>query len=605
MAVGDIKKLTAREHILKYPDAFLGSTATSMVPRTGYKPGDGIRQVAGYAPASVRCFQEVVDNALDAAIRVKFKCGTNIHITFNNDGFIVEDDGHGIPIKYNEKEKMWSPQLAMSEERAGSNFEVEERSTVGMYGVGVFAVNVLSKEIQLITSDGKNVYSQTFSENCTKMTDPQIKKKKVDTGTYVSVKLDTTRIQWRKYDIYCCLQLLNNIMFVYPEVDITAELDGKGVELLKGDKYLESLDINPWFVVNNPSLRAVFGKRGEHHDMSGLVNGTECSGVHISTFKSVLSNELVDILGKEIEGVSRADISKALSGIASFRIVNPTFGGLTKTELTGCDQERLKADISLVLPQVLRGLLDSSEFKAYIKETVDKRSNRQLQSREKKAARSRKSLKLVDVYHKGGKREKTYLLITEGDSAKGLFIQARDPAKHALYPLRGKILNVIREEDTDTVAKNEVLFELATVMGLSFSSDDISRCQYDYIVALTDADYDGDNICGLLYGFFWRFWPQLFHKGRVLRLLTPRYIHVKGNQRTPYYHDRDLPKSVTTSGKLEYIKGLASLTLEDVEAVLKDPMFEVLEEDPMAEATIDIVLGNSADKKRTWLGSDV
>ncbi len=597
--INDIKKLDAKEHILKYPDAFLGSVIKSTVPRLCYHPKDGLKYITGYTSAAVRCFKEVIDNSLDAAIRIKFKKGTNIKVSFNNKGFVVEDDGHGVPIKFNEKENMWSPQLAFSEERAGSNFEVDERSTVGMYGVGVFAVNVVSTSLELITCDGKQVYSQLFGGNCNHMTEPEISKvkRRQPSGTYVSVELDKGVIQWNRRDIYCCLQLINNIMFVYPEISILADIDGEDIELLRGDKYHESLGIDPWFQIHSDSIRGVFGLQDDHSDITGLVNGTECSGIHISHLKAAVSGELVTPLAKEIQDVSRGDISKILSGVVSFRIINPAFGGLTKNELTGCDVDILKSSINEVLPEMVKELSNCVEFKDAVELLVSKRLNRKLKTKERKAAKGRKSLKLVDVYSRSRKKEKTYLLITEGDSAKGLFLQARNPAKHAIYPLRGKILNAVSADDADVVARNKVLFELATILGLSLTDENIQSCRYDYIVSLTDADADGDNICGLLYGFLHQFWPDLFDQSKVLRLCTPSHIDVTKRNRSHYYGSP--PKRIR--GHLEYIKGLASLTIEDVRSILKDPKFEVMQLDEAAERTIEVVLGKSAEKKRIWL----
>jgi len=598
--IGDIKKLEAREHILKYPDASLGSTCKSDLPRLGFNNDKGLTYITGYTPAAIRCLKEVLDNSIDAAIRSDFKCGINIHVSLNKKGFSIEDDGHGIPIKFNKKENMWAPQLAFSEERAGSNFDVDQRSTIGMYGIGIFATNVVSESLELITCDGKRIYSQLFGGNCSHMTEPEITNiKDKSSGTYVNIELDQNIINWSRQDMYCCLQLMNNIMFVYPEITITADIEGSNVDLLQGEKYIEALGIQPWFKVESEAIRGVFGFYEHRADLKGLVNGTECQGLHISTLKSSISIKLIDKLSKEIEDVARGDISKVLSGIMSFRILNPAFGGLTKTDLTGCNTVQLKEDINYIIDDIVKNLLDSELFKGAVQESVAKRLDRKIKSKERKAAKSRKSLKLIDVYQRGKKkREKTYLLITEGDSAKGLFLQARKPHRHAIYPLRGKPMNAVSAKDTDTVANNKILFELSIILGLSLTDEDIKPCRYDYIVSLTDADQDGASISGLLMGYLYTYWPDLFEEKRVLRLLTPSHIDVTKKKREYYYGK---PPEII-KGKLEYIKGLASLTLTDVKYILNKPMFEVMILDKQASSTIEVVLGRSAEKKRIWLG---
>ena len=148
------------------------------------------------------------------------------------------------------------------------------------------------------------------------------------------------------------------------------------------------------------------------------------------------------------------------------------------------------------------------------------------------------------------------------------------------------------------MANNKILFELSTILGLSLTESDISGCRYDYIVCLTDADVDGSSITGLLVGFIYEYWPTLFEDRRVLRLLTPSYIDVrKGGQRDHYYGSP--PEKI--HGHLEYIKGLASLTIDDVQVILQDPKFEVFVPDSYARETINTVLGKSAEEKRKWL----
>jgi len=599
-AIKEVEKLDFREHLIKYPDAYLGSIHKIDIPRLAYKPIKGIVYVSGYTPAALKCFAEIIDNSVDAAVRNNFKSGTKIHVSLNNNGFSIEDDGHGIPIKFNKKENAWGPQLAFSEERAGSNFDIKNRSTIGMYGVGAAVVTVVSESLELITCDGKRVYSQLFGGNCSHMTEPEIKKKKrgQKSGTYVNVLLDKSIINWNRPDLYCCFQLMNNIMFVYPEIEITADINGDEVPLLRGQKYYEALNLDPWFELDGKNIRGIFGTYDGKSEIRGLVNGTECSGLHITNIKSSISATLVDLLAPEIEGVTRTDISKVLSGLLSFRIINPAFGGLTKNDLTGCDVDKLKDDIEHVLPEITKQLMGCDAFKSIIEENVAKRLDRKLKTKERKAAKARKSLKLVDVYKKGRRKVDTYLLITEGDSAKGLFLQARKPHRHAIYPLRGKIMNAVSADDIDSVANNKILFELSTILGLSLTDQDISKCRYTYIVSLTDADTDGASIHALLMGYLFTYWPDLFKEKRVLRLLTPSHIDVTKNERHHYYGQP--PEKI--AGKLEYIKGLASLTLPDVKRILEKPAFEVMIPDELAKETIELVLGRSAEKKRIWLG---
>lgn len=596
----DVRKMSARQHILRYPEAYLGSVHPSNNGRLAYNTDGDIVTVTGHVPAAIRAFKEILDNSVDAASRTGFKSGLNISCLFDSKGFTVVDDGHGIPIKKADGYDVYMPQLALGENRAGSNFDDEDRSTIGMYGVGAYCTNVVSKGLYLRTTWNKQVYTQYFSENCGKIEPPEITKaSNRDRGTSVNVEFDNSIIQWGEESIYCCLQLLNNVMFVYPQIKITAEVDGKKVRLLSGSDYHVALGLSdPWFTLETGSIRGVFGLFDGSVKTRGLVNGTECTGIHLTTLKSMVSGEVISSLQTEVPDATRADISKCLSGVVSFRIESPGFGSLTKTDLVSCNMDRLKEDISEAMPYIKQGLLQSAQFKHMVADLVEKRGGKKLKTQERKAARKRKATKLIDTYGRKKAGQKTYLLITEGDSAKGMFVQVRDPAMHAIYPLRGKIMNAVTAADTDKVAGNKVLFELASILGLSFTDDDISGCRYDYVVALTDADPDGDSICGLIYGFLDAYWPALFEEGRVLRLCTPSHIGVTSRTRKHFYSGK-IPKGF--KGKLEYIKGLAALTKDDVRTILNEPQFETMIPDPEAPALMNVVLGSASDEKRAWL----
>lgn len=596
----DIKKLSDQAHILKYPEAYVGSIHPVQHPAIGYADGAVVR-LSGYSPGVVRLFKEIVDNSVDAAVRSGFRSGTHIHCDITSDGFSVSDDGHGIPIK-RAADGTWMPELALGSARAGSNFDVDKRSTVGLYGVGSFVVNVLSSRLYLDTRHGKDRYTQTFSDNASRHTDPEIQAHTGPTGTSVTVTLDAHIVKWDPASVACALQLLNNTMFVYPGVELTARVNGAGVPLLAPGKFTEALGLETeWCRVELDGLKVIFGLIDRSSDMIGLVNGTQCSGLHLSTLRSQVSSALCDKLEKIVSGCTRGDISRTLSGIASFRIYDPGFGSLTKTDLVSCDTTALKSAIGDALPYIESGLLSSTDFIDALTLTVERRTGKKLKSKERTASTKLKSTKLVDVYRTSGdKADKTYLLITEGDSAKGLFVQARDPKKHAVYPLRGKILNAVSAHGgVERVASNAVLFELSTILGLSLTNEDIENCRYDYIVSLTDADVDGDNISGLIYGYLRQYWPSLFDAGRVLRLCTPSHIVVDGNKRTPYYGG-ELPKTI--KGSLTYIKGLGSLTLHDVKAVFADPRFEQMDPDDGADKLMRVILGEPSLEKREWLG---
>lgn len=126
--------------------------------------------------------------------------------------------------------------------------------------------------------------------------------------------------------------------------------------------------------------------------------------------------------------------------------------------------------------------------------------------------------------------DKAELWITEGDSASGVVKSARNKAFQAVYPIRGKGLNVLKA-GIDRILKNKEIVELFALIGtgmdLNTKGDvktfNIADLRFDKIIFATDADEDGYQIRVLLFLIFYRLAPQLIEEGHVYIAETPRF----------------------------------------------------------------------------------
>lgn len=124
------------------------------------------------------------------------------------------------------------------------------------------------------------------------------------------------------------------------------------------------------------------------------------------------------------------------------------------------------------------------------------------------------------------------LWIVEGDSAKGACVQARDSSFQAIMPIRGKIMNCLKEDFTH-ILKSEIIIDLLRIFGCGIEAEiknaenlpkfDINKLNYGKIIICTDADTDGMQIRCLVLTLIYRLCPSLLKQGKVFIALTPLF----------------------------------------------------------------------------------
>lgn len=119
------------------------------------------------------------------------------------------------------------------------------------------------------------------------------------------------------------------------------------------------------------------------------------------------------------------------------------------------------------------------------------------------------------------------LWITEGDSALTAVKRARNSDFQALFPVRGKILNVLKQP-MGRILKNDIVKGVFALLetGMDLGHEDlfdISKLRFDKIIFATDADEDGFQIRVLLFLLFYRLAPALLRQGHVYIAETPLF----------------------------------------------------------------------------------
>jgi len=317
--------------------------------------------------------------------------------------------------------------------------------------------------------------------------------------------------------------------------------------------------------------------------MVGFVNSIKTidGGTHLDGFKMALTRT-VNLLAKKLKVLKDGDsnlsgdhIREGLGVVVSVKVPNPEFEGQTKTRLGNPEVRKIvesavAAQIgeALELDPGLFGMIMAKSMQAAKAAEAAKKA-RELVRRKSVLTKSTLPGKLADC--SSNNKEETEIFLVEGDSAGGSAKQARDRRFQAILPLRGKILNVERQDDSK-LYKNKELASLIVGLGLGLKGDaDISSLRYGKIILLTDADVDGAHIRTLLLTFLFRYQKELFEQGKVYVGVPPLYkLELSGRGGKKMYCFTEEELKAETAGlvqgtyNVQRFKGLGEMQAEQL-----------------------------------------
>ncbi len=586
-----IKTLSSLEHIRLRTGMYIGRIGT------GAHPDDG-------------CYillKEVVDNAIDEYIMGH---GKEVEIKIEGTHVSVRDFGRGIPLG-----KVVD---CVSKINTGAKYNDDVfQFSVGLNGVGTKAVNALSKTF-LVRSHRDGEFAEAAFKVGRLKKENSGKSKEPD-GTFIEFEPDPEIFKETQFRDEHVERRLRH--YSYLNTGLRLIYNGKTFQSRHGlmDLVMEDLatdgsePIYPPLHYASKTLEFCFTHSNSRYGETfySFVNGqyTSDGGTHLSAFREGLLKAVNEHCNGKYEG---DDVRECMVGAVAIRLQDPVFESQTKNKLGNTE---IRADlINKVREELLHFFQRNKAIADKIIEKVadTQQLRKELQSVKKLARERAKSItlripQLKDCKnHFDAKREKgrgTMVFICEGQSAAGSITSCRDVNNQAVFVLKGKPLNVW-DLKRDIMYENDEMYNLMQSLNVE---DNTEGLRYEKVILATDADVDGMHIRNLMITYFFRFFEQLVHDGRIFVLETPLF-RVRNKGKTIYcYSETERDNAVKELGgkpEITRFKGLGEISPKEfAQFIGKEMRLSQVEYAPKMEAApiFNFYMGKNTPERKDYI----
>jgi len=586
-----IKTLSSLEHIRLRTGMYIGRIGN------GNNPDDG-------------CYillKEVVDNAIDEFIMGH---GKEVEIKIEGTHVSVRDFGRGIPLG-----KVVD---CVSKINTGAKYNDDVfQFSVGLNGVGTKAVNALSKTF-LVRSHRDGQFAEAAFK-VGKLKKENLGKTKEPDGTFIEFEPDPEIFRETQFRDEHVERRLRH--YSYLNTGLKLIYNGKAFQSRNGlmDLVMEDLDANgsepiyPPLHYASKTLEFCFTHSNSRYGETfySFVNGqyTSDGGTHLSAFREGLLKAVNEHCNGKYEG---DDVRECMVGAVSIRLQDPVFESQTKNKLGNTE---IRTDLVNKVREELLHFFQRNKAIAdkIIEKVADTEQLRKELQAVKKLARERaKSItlripQLKDCKnHFDAKREKgrgTMVFICEGQSAAGSITSCRDVNNQAVFVLKGKPLNVW-DLKRDIMYKNDEMYNLMQSLNVE---DNTEGLRYEKVILATDADVDGMHIRNLMITYFFRFFEQLVHDGRIFVLETPLF-RVRNKEKTIYcYSETERDTAIKELGgkpEITRFKGLGEISPKEfAQFIGKEMRLSQVEYAPKMEAApiFNFYMGKNTPERKDYI----
>lgn len=595
---------------------------------------DGVRQrIAMYLGSAdmqgvYNAIQEIISNSVD---EYYMGYGNKIEIGLGPDNMVVvTDKGRGIPFGIKEDGSNVLVDIFSRAHTGGKFNDKVYNSVAGLNGIGAKATCLSSLKFNVsVVRDGKHAVASwekgdliSYKEEDWDNTEEH--------GTSIQFAPDPEVYNVESIDIKFeeLCKKCKNLSYLTKGLTFSLEnsITNEKVEYCAKDGLIDLIKDNVKEPVHPTPIYFELKDGDEQVEIAlqwtkGREHGyTFTNGLYHSeggTSQTGLKTAITNFMKKQIK--SGMDGEMARTGLiyaVACKTPNPSFANQTKTKinntsLRGLAQkattqalENFKNFYPNEFDKILNFLL--KEKKA--EEAAEKARNAVLNAQKQLSVESKKKTivadKLADCkYHD----ERSSLYICEGDSACGSIKLARNSDFVAAMPIRGKIINALKNP-LDEVLENEEVQAINKVLGCGILDHiNISKMRYGKVFFAADADPDGNSIVCLLLVLFYKMWPELIKAGRVYWAQFPLYEITVGKTKYFAYNDEELQR--LPKGKVSRNKGLGEMDPDDFErAAFSDEARAIrftMDDVEEAKKILEVLLGNENEARSKYIFENV
>ena len=575
-----IVTLSPREHIRLRPGMYVGTVGD------GSQPDEALYVL----------IKEVVDNSIDEFI---MGAGRQIDITLADNVVTVRDYGRGIPLK--------SLAAAVGQMNTGGKYGGDAfKKTVGLNGVGVKAVNMLSEEFTARSVRDGEARTVTFAKGL-EVSDRWESGVNEKNGTFISYRVDKEIFGEYAYNLEYVEQKIRN--YSYLNLGLTLNFNGKsyvsknGLLDLVNDNMTEDPLYPPIHLTGEDIEVVITHGTGYGESYDSFVNGqhTTQGGTHQTALRAAVAKTVKEFYHKDYDP---SDIRTSIIAAISIKVTDPIFENQMKTKYGSKEVEPGVSVNNFVADFLTKHLDDYLHKHAETAQVLQKKivenekERKAISGIQKKARETAKKVSLnnkklrdckIHLTDRNDLAEQSMIFITEGNSASGSITKSRDVRTQAVFSLRGKPLNCFGLTKK-VVYENEEFNLLQAALNIE---EDMDNLRYNKVVIATDADVDGMHIRLLLMTFFLQFFPDVIRGGHLYVLQTPLF-RVRNKKETHYcYSEEEKNRAVARCGanaEITRFKGLGEISpdefrgfigqdirLDKVRLTKDDPIHDMLE----------------------------